>query len=86
MFYVLVFWTSLKDEKRYQPILADTIRKETKNKPGTSGCGSFVVAYLQPTTVIDRLPMYKWVMFHIYFVYKLCLVIILLIILLIYLY
>ena len=54
--------------------------------PETSGCGSFVVAYLQPTTVIDRLPMYKWVMFHIYFVYKLCLVIILLIILLIYLY
>ena len=38
---------------------ADTIRKETKNKPGISGCGSFVVAYFQPTTFIDRLPVYK---------------------------
>ena len=80
MFYVLVFWTSLKDEKRYQPTLADTIRKETKNKPGTSGCGSFVVAFFQPATFIDRLHVYKWVMFHIYFVYKWCLAIILLII------
>ena len=37
-----------KSEKRYHWHLINTIRKEKKNKTGTAGCGSFVVAYFQP--------------------------------------
>ena len=48
-----------ESERRYQRPLADTISKEQLEeeeiKTGISGRGSFVVAYFQPTTSIDRL-------------------------------
>ena len=66
MFYVLLFWTSLKDvvlgceresERQYQRPLADYHHQKRKenNKTGITGCDSFVVAYFQPATSIDRL-------------------------------
>ena len=33
-------------------------KRKEEIKSGTSGCGSFVVAYFQPATSIDRLQMY----------------------------
>ena len=62
MFYVLLFWMSLKEvvreraKRQYQQPLTDTIKKE-KNKTEISGCGSFVVTYFQPATFINRLHM-----------------------------
>ena len=65
--YVLrvVIWTSLKFVGRRarekargnnKRPLACTIKKKRKEiKPGTSGCGSFVIPYFQPSTSIDRL-------------------------------
>ena len=47
MFYVLIFWASLS--------LSQITSKNKLNKTGTSGCGSFLVAYFQPATCIDRL-------------------------------
>ena len=47
-----------KSERRYEWRLVNTVRKQNKkNKTETSGCGSFVVAYFQPSTSssIDRL-------------------------------
>ena len=49
-----------ESERRYQRPLADIISKEQLEeeeeiKTGISGRGSFVVAYFQPTTSIDRL-------------------------------
>ena len=72
MFYVLLFWMSLKDgERAREKARGDTNclswipskqqqnkNKKKKKKTGTSGCGSFVVAYFQPTTSIDRLHMH----------------------------
>ena len=61
---MLLFWTSLKDvvreseresERQYQWPRACNIKRKEKNKTGTSGCGSFVVAYFQPATSIDHL-------------------------------
>ena len=64
MFYVLLFWMSLKDEVResareserqYQRSLSDNYHQKRKGryKTGTSGCGSFVVIsnLLLPSTV-----------------------------------
>lgn len=46
-----------KSERQYEWRLVNTVRKQKKNKTGTSVCGSFVVAYFQPSTSnsIDRL-------------------------------
>ena len=54
----MVKGSSRESESQYQLPLADTIKKEKKekmNKTEISGCGSFVVAYFQPATSIDRL-------------------------------
>ena len=42
-----------ESERRYQRLLVDTIPSKKNQKK--SGCGSFVVAYFQPATSIDRL-------------------------------
>ena len=43
-------------EKKWETIpTASDIPSEKKNKTGTSGCGSFVVAYSQPATSMDHL-------------------------------
>ena len=78
MFYVLLFWTSLKEGERAREKARGDINclswipskqqqqrnkkeKLRRNKTGTSGCGSFVVAYFQPATSTDCLHVHAWV-------------------------
>ena len=63
MFYMLLFWTSLKDMMREckREVRGNTNSvsqipsQKNEMKTGTSSCGSFVVPYFQPATSIDCL-------------------------------
>ena len=59
MFYVVLFWTSLRERERKREGITTAARtRKEEIKSGTFGCGSFVVAYFQPATSTDCLYVY----------------------------
>ena len=59
MFYVVLFWTSLREgERKREGITTAARTRKEEIKSLTFGCDSFVVAYFQPATSTECLYVY----------------------------